>query len=78
MSMQDRLRTGLRGVEIDDRLEFAGVAVGVSLVLIGLATLLGTPWSHGGGVAVAALQIVGSLATVAIGAGLVWLTQTQR
>lgn len=76
--MQDRLRTGLRGVEIDDRLELVGVAVGAALVLIGLATLLGTPWTHGGGIAVAVLQIVGSLATVGIGAGLVWLAQTQR
>ncbi|POG55204.1 hypothetical protein [Haloferax marisrubri] len=52
------------------------VAVGVFLVLVGLGTLVSAPWRYAGGgsvVAVAALQILGSLSSVVIGAGVAWL-----
>jgi hypothetical protein len=59
----------------DDRLEAVGVAVGGLLVLVGLATIVGTPWTTKGGAAAAGLQVLGALATAAIGAGLVWLSR---
>ncbi|WP_058828395.1 hypothetical protein [Haloferax sp. Q22] len=52
------------------------VAVGAFLVLVGLGTLVGAPWRYAAAesvVAVAALQILGSLSTVVIGAGVAWL-----
>ncbi|WP_042662536.1 hypothetical protein [Haloferax sp. ATB1] len=52
------------------------VAVGVFLVLVGLGTLASAPWRYAAAesvVAVAALQILGSLSAVVIGAGAAWL-----
>jgi hypothetical protein len=59
----------------DDRLEAVGTAVGVLLVLVGLATVVGAPWATKTSAAAAALQVVGALATAAVGAGLVWLSR---
>jgi hypothetical protein len=57
-----------------DRLELVGVPVGLFVVLVGLGNLLGQPWQYSaGGALVAVLQIVGSVAAVAIGLGLVYL-----
>lgn len=59
-----------------DTLERLGVGFGVLFVLIGVATLAGTPWSHSSGSAIVMLgQILGALGAVAIGAGLAWLTR---
>lgn len=63
-------------VDVTDRLEPLGTAVGALLVLIGIATVVGTPWAYkSGSVVVAAGQIVGAVAAVAIGLGLVWLAR---
>lgn len=59
----------------DDRLEPIGIGVGVLLVLVGLATVAGTPWTTKGSIGAALLQVVGALATAAVGAGLVWLSR---
>ncbi|PSQ04759.1 hypothetical protein BRC92_03570 [Halobacteriales archaeon QS_4_69_31] len=59
----------------DDRIEPIGVAVGVLLVLVGLGTVAGFPWATKGDALASALQVVGALLTVAIGAGLVWLSR---
>jgi hypothetical protein len=59
----------------DDRLEPVGVGVGVLLVLVGLTTVAGMPWTTKATMAAAAVQIVGALGTVAVGAGLVWLSR---
>lgn len=58
---------------IRDRLDALGSLAGAFVALLGLATLLGQPWQYTGGAAVMALQILGALATVAIGVGLVYL-----
>ena len=59
-----------------DRLESLGLGVGVLLVLVGIATLVGTPWAYkSGGVLVTIGQIVGALSAVAIGAGLAWIVR---
>lgn len=63
-------------LDATDRLEPLGTAFGALLVLIGIATVIGTPWAYkSGSVVVAAGQIVGALAAVAIGVGLVWLAR---
>jgi uncharacterized membrane protein YkgB len=61
--------------QFDDRLEVVGTAIGILLVLIGLATIAGAPWATKISAAAAVLQIGGALATVAVGAGLVWLSR---
>lgn len=66
-------------VEVSDPLEPLGLAFGALLVLVGLGTLVGTPWAYkSGSLVVAALQIVGALSAVGIGAGLAWLVATRR
>lgn len=61
-------------LDFDDVLEPLGTVVGVLLVLIGLATVAGTPWTTSGAVA-GGLQSLGALGTAAVGAGLVWLSR---
>jgi len=60
----------------DDRLEPVGIAVGVLLVLIGIATVAGTPWTVKGDAIASALQVLGVVLTVGIGVLLVWLSRT--
>lgn len=60
-------------MNVEDRLEPLGVAVGVVLVLGSLGTLLGAPWASGSAV-VTVLQLVGVALGVAVGAGLAWLS----
>lgn len=76
--LQESLPEGLQDVTVDDRLELLGLAVGGFLVLAGLATVAGTPWTHKATVAAAVVQVLGALGTAAIGAGLIWLTRTGR
>lgn len=52
----------------------AGVGLGVYVALAGAATLVGMPWQYaGGGAALAALRILGSVLAIVGGAALVWL-----
>jgi len=60
----------------DDRLEPVGIAVGVLLVLIGLGTIAGTPWTVKGDMVASVLQIIGVALTIGLGALLVWLSRT--
>lgn len=68
----DRLPT------FEDNLELMGVLAGAFLVLVGLGTLAGMPWRYNSSVIVSIGQVLGILATIAVGAGLVWLSQTRR
>ncbi|WP_132058895.1 hypothetical protein [Halorussus amylolyticus] len=59
-----------------DRLEPLGIGFGVLLVLVGIATLVGTPWAHkSGGALLLVGQAFGAIAAVGIGAGLAWLAK---
>lgn len=58
----------------DDTLEPLGIAAGGFLVLVGLGTVVGSPWTTNPDVLAVALQILGALATVALGAGLAYLS----
>lgn len=64
--------------EFEDPLEPLGILAGGFLVLVGLATLVGMPWSYNNNLLAAVGQILGTLGTIAVGAGLVWLAQTRR
>jgi hypothetical protein len=59
----------------EDTLEPLGVAVGTFLALVAIATILGMPWAVKDTLA-AVVQIVGALGTVAVGAGLAYLSWT--
>jgi hypothetical protein len=64
---------------LEDPLSPLGVGVGVLLVLVGMATLVGTPWAYKSGSAVVMVgQILGALSAIAIGAGLAWLVYTRK
>lgn len=75
--LRERLPEQLRDVEFEDSLEPWGLAAGGFLVVVGLATVAGMPWTTKASLAAAGLQVLGALATAAVGAGLVWLTWTQ-
>ncbi|SFS12748.1 hypothetical protein SAMN05216559_4118 [Halomicrobium zhouii] len=62
----------------DDELEPIGIAVGAFLVLVGLSTVVGTPWTTNPDTLAVALKLVGALATVALGAGLASLSWNGR
>ena len=61
--------------QFDDLTEPIGVGVGVLLVLIGLGTLSGTPWTTNGDLIASALQIVGVLLTIGLGVGLAYVSR---
>ena len=59
-----------------DRLEPLGVGIGALLVLVGLATIVGTPWAYkSSGALLLVGQGLGAVAAIAIGAGLAWLAR---
>lgn len=62
----------------DDVLEPFGVAAGVFLVLFGLGTIAGQPWTTNPDVVAVLFKVVGALATAALGAGLAYLSWTGR
>ncbi|WP_410766285.1 hypothetical protein [Haloferax sp. DFSO60] len=68
-----------RRVVRTDTSELLLLAVGVFLVLVGIATLVGMPWRYnGGGIGLGALQIFGAVATIALGGALAWLGNSGR
>lgn len=60
----------------DDKLEPLGITAGVFLVFAGLGTIAGAPWATNPDTVAVAIKILGSLATVALGAGLAYLSWT--
>ena len=60
-----------------DRLEPVGIAAGVLLVLVALVTFAGTPWTTKGDIVASAVQVIGVLATAAVGVFLVWISRTE-
>lgn len=60
----------------DDKLEPLGIAAGVFLVLVGLGTVVGAPWTTNPDTAAVAIKLLGALATIALGAGLAYLSWT--
>lgn len=62
-----------------DRFGALGAVVGAYIVLAALALVVGMPWqySQNSGL-VAVLNLVGALAAIGVGAGLVWLALRAR
>ena len=63
-------------LDFADRLEPLGMLVGVLLVLFGLGTLVGQPWATKS-LLVVLVQLLGVLAMIGVGAGLVWVARTE-
>lgn len=61
--------------ESADRLTVLGLGVGALLVLVGLATLAGTPWTTAKTALAGVTQAVGAVLTVIVGVGLAWLAR---
>ena len=51
-----------------------GLLVGLFLIVAGLGTLVTAPWQYHGSTAVTILRIVGTIGTILIGLGLVYLS----
>jgi hypothetical protein len=61
-------------IRFEDKLEPLGIFTGVLLVLVGLGSLVGQPWATANSTVALLLQGIGIILTVAVGAGLVWLS----
>lgn len=59
------------GIEFEDRLAVIGTLLGVLVAFIALLTLVGLPWTTTENTVAALIQVVGIVATIAIGAVLV-------
>ncbi len=57
-----------------DRLDVVSVPVGLFVIVVGLGTLLGQPWQYAaGGSVIMILQLLGALAAIGLGIGLIYL-----
>jgi len=61
----------------EDRLEPLGITVGIFLVLVGVATIAGLPWTVKP-MTVALVQVLAAFGTIGIGAGLAYISWTGR
>ncbi len=64
----------MEAIQFEDTLEPVGILTGALLVLMGLGTLIGQPWSTTNDTVVLLLQLLGVVLTVGIGVGLAWLS----
>ena len=62
-------------LDVADRLEPLGIVAGALLVVFGLGTVVGQPWATKPIPAVL-VQLVGVVAMIGFGAGLVWISRT--
>lgn len=76
--IRDALPEQVGDVEFEDHLAVVGTLAGAFLVLAGIGTIAGTPWTHKATVAAAVVQVIGALATAAVGAGLIWISQLEN
>lgn len=59
---------------LQDRLDAVGIFGGLFVLIVGVGTLLGQPWQYAaGGSLQMILQLLGALAAIAIGVGLIYL-----
>jgi hypothetical protein len=62
--------------EHEDTLELLGVLLGVFVVVVGVGSLVGTPWTTTEDTTAAAVQTVGIFLTIAVGVVLVVVAYT--
>lgn len=60
----------------EDRLEPLGIATGVLLVLVGIGTVAGTPWTTADSAVAAGIQVFGAVLAAVVGVALAWLSKT--
>lgn len=63
--------------EFEDRLEVLGLIVGAFVIIAGLGSLAGTPWSTARGAGPAVFQVAGIILMIALGVAIVVLTRTE-
>jgi len=61
-------------IDFEDRLSVLGVLVGAFVVVVGLGTLLGQPWTTSESSSAVVVQLLGIVATIAIGLLLIVIT----
>jgi hypothetical protein len=61
-------------IDFEDRLSVLGVLVGAFVVVVGLGTLLGQPWTTSESTSAVVVQLLGIVATIAIGLLLIVIT----
>ncbi|ERH08992.1 MAG: hypothetical protein J07HX64_00744 [halophilic archaeon J07HX64] len=61
-------------INFEDRLSVLGVLVGGFVIVVGFGTLLGAPWTTAVNTSVLLVQLLGIVATIAIGVVLVLVT----
>jgi hypothetical protein len=61
-------------IDFEDRLAVLGVLAGAFVIVVGLGTLLGLPWTTTESTTAAVIQLVGIVANIAIGAVLIVIT----
>ncbi len=62
------------GIEFEDRLALVGTLLGAFVIIVGLGTLIGMPWTTNESTGAVAIQMVGIIATIAVGALLVFIS----
>jgi hypothetical protein len=65
-------------VDVTDRMEVVSLVVGALMVLAGLGTIVGQPWTQVTDMGVAVGNILGALTAIGIGVLLVLLAQDQE
>jgi len=60
----------------EDRLEPLGIATGVLLVLVGIGTVVGAPWTTADSTVAAGIQVLGAVLAAAVGVALAVLSRT--
>jgi len=61
-------------LDFDDRLAVLGVLAGAFVIVVALGVLLGMPWTTTDNTTAALVQVVGIVATIAVGVLLILLT----
>lgn len=63
-------------LEVGDRLEVLGIALGAFLILGSLGSLAGMPWQTNPDLGAVAFQVLGIALTVGLGAAILWIVRT--
>jgi len=63
--------------DFEDKLELLGLITGVFIVVTGLGTLAGAPWSTADGAGPAVIQVAGVFLLIALGVAIVLFTHSE-
>jgi len=68
----------MEAIQFEDKLEPLGILAGALLVLMGLGTLVGQPWTTASGTVVLLIQLLGVVLTIGIGVAVAWLSYVEE